>query len=171
MEMLDFVEWCNLMMFSTDWKICRRSLQRFQFRNSILHYESHGQAPANVDIQLLSPRPTVIKRFSSISVGTSAFFRLLKLFVKAEAVAVSLYAGRDGRTGVLCPPLEEEEAALYSFAKENAFAKRSRRPKNKKERNGLSMLQLKSSMLDYWVYEVTASRYCYGFSCDEKQKK
>ena len=40
--------------------------------------------------QLLSPRPIVKKRFSSISVGTSTFRGLLKLVVKAEAVAVSL---------------------------------------------------------------------------------
>ncbi|GJR93592.1 hypothetical protein Tco_0265766 [Tanacetum coccineum] len=56
----------------------------------------------------LIPTHAVMKRFSSISVGTETLFGLLKLVVKAVAVAVSLNAGRVGITGF------EEEPLLYS---------------------------------------------------------
>ncbi|KAJ0901299.1 hypothetical protein HanPSC8_Chr08g0323771 [Helianthus annuus] len=48
-----------------------------------------------------------MNRLWSISVGTMGFLRLLKLVVKAVAVAVSLYAGRGGIIGF-------EVADLYS---------------------------------------------------------
>ncbi|KAG5607443.1 hypothetical protein H5410_028935 [Solanum commersonii] len=64
--------------------------------------------------QLLSPSPTVKNRFSSISLGTSTFLGLLNFVVKAVAVAVSLYAGRDGKTGLVLTQLEEQEDVLYS---------------------------------------------------------
>ncbi|KAI7735022.1 hypothetical protein M8C21_028139 [Ambrosia artemisiifolia] len=43
---------------------------------------------------LLIPRPAVMKRFSSIVLGTKVFPGLLKLVVKAVAVFVSLKGGR-----------------------------------------------------------------------------
>ncbi|GJT07139.1 hypothetical protein Tco_0841601 [Tanacetum coccineum] len=49
-----------------------------------------------------------MKRFSSISVGIETLFGLLKLVVKAVALAVSLNAGKVGITGF------EEEPLLYS---------------------------------------------------------
>uniref|UniRef100_A0A3Q7GNW1 Uncharacterized protein n=1 Tax=Solanum lycopersicum TaxID=4081 RepID=A0A3Q7GNW1_SOLLC len=64
--------------------------------------------------QLLSPSPTVKNRFSSISLGTSTLLGLLNFVVKAVAVAVSLYAGRDGKTGLVLTQLEEQEDVLYS---------------------------------------------------------
>lgn len=60
------------------------------------------------------PRPAVMKRFSSISVGTKAFLGLLKLVVKAVAVAVSLYAGRGGIMGFEVVHLGAQGAVLYS---------------------------------------------------------
>ncbi|KAJ0470806.1 hypothetical protein HanIR_Chr14g0722731 [Helianthus annuus] len=47
-------------------------------------------------------------------VGTSTFFGLLKLVVKAVAVAVSLYAGRVGITGFEEIPFAGHGADLYS---------------------------------------------------------
>lgn len=67
--------------------------------------------------QLLRPRPIVKKRFSSISVGTSTFLGLLKLVVKAEAVAVSLKAGSGGIIGLTAGPFVQlglQGADLYS---------------------------------------------------------
>lgn len=45
------------------------------------------------------PSPTVKKRFSSISVGTSTLDGLLSEVVNALAAPVSLKAGRDGKMG------------------------------------------------------------------------
>lgn len=65
--------------------------------------------------QLLSPRPTVKKRLSSMSVGTSTLLGLLKLEVKVVAVLVSLKAGREAKTGVVDAPfLAGQGADLYS---------------------------------------------------------
>lgn len=65
--------------------------------------------------QLLSPRPTVKKRLSSMSVGTLTFCGLLIFLVKAVTVAVSLKAGSWGMTGRIERPfLAGQGADLYS---------------------------------------------------------
>lgn len=65
--------------------------------------------------QLLSPKPIVKKRFSSISVGTSTLLGDLKLLEKVVAVFVSLKAGREAMIGVLDMPfLAGQGADLYS---------------------------------------------------------
>lgn len=64
--------------------------------------------------QLSSPSPTVKKRLSSISVGTATFPRLLKLPVKAVAVAVSLNAGREGKMGLVVTHFEGQGMFSYS---------------------------------------------------------
>lgn len=61
------------------------------------------------------PNPAVINKLSSISVGTITFLGLLKLVVKAVAVAVSLYAGRGGMIGFEVAHLAAVHVAvLYS---------------------------------------------------------
>ncbi|PON85846.1 hypothetical protein TorRG33x02_183100 [Trema orientale] len=64
--------------------------------------------------QLLSPKPTVKKRLTSMFVGTLTLEGLLSAVVKAVAVAVSLNAGNCGKIGLGagCPFLQE--ASLYS---------------------------------------------------------
>lgn len=63
---------------------------------------------------LFRPKPTVKKRLSSMSVGTSTFLGLLKLVENLVAVAVSLNAGREGKTGLIEVPLAGQGALLYS---------------------------------------------------------
>uniref|UniRef100_A0A3Q7GLG8 Uncharacterized protein n=1 Tax=Solanum lycopersicum TaxID=4081 RepID=A0A3Q7GLG8_SOLLC len=46
--------------------------------------------------------------------GTSTFLGLLNLVVKAVAVVVSLYAGNNGKMGLVVVQLEEQDDFLYS---------------------------------------------------------
>ncbi|KAG5607446.1 hypothetical protein H5410_028938 [Solanum commersonii] len=82
-----------------------------QLGNQLRRHQLLEGAPVG---QFSSPSPTVMIRFSSISVGTSTFLGLLNLVVKAVAVVVSLYAGKDGKMGLVVVQLEEQEDVLYS---------------------------------------------------------
>ncbi|MCD9646773.1 hypothetical protein HAX54_036930 [Datura stramonium] len=65
---------------------------------------------------VIESQPTVKNRFSSISVrAPRPFLGLLNFVVEGcSSVCGLLYAGKDGKTGLVLAQLEEQEAVLYS---------------------------------------------------------